>query len=163
MPVQYYVLPVLICIGIWIWKRKIGLAVLAGYMLFVFSYTVLVRKVETRLEFGMVPFWSYKAIFGNGYSPVSDQQLIIQIISNIAMFIPIGVLLGRIIGWKSIVIGCAFSSLIELIQLITRRGLFEFDDIFHNTLGTVIGYWIVLIWTKLRNHREDHAQSRKKE
>lgn len=40
-------------------------------------------------------------------------------------------------------IGCACSVSIELTQYFTGRGLFEFDDIFHNTLGAVIGYIIM--------------------
>ena len=36
------------------------------------------------------------------------------------------------------------SLLIELAQLISYRGLFEFDDVIHNALGTAIGVLIVL-------------------
>ena len=34
--------------------------------------------------------------------------------------------------------------LIELAQLISCRGLFEFDDVIHNALGTAIGVLLVL-------------------
>ena len=34
---------------------------------------------------------------------------------------------------------------IEIVQLITHRGLFEFDDIIHNTIGAVIGAVIVVV------------------
>jgi len=34
--------------------------------------------------------------------------------------------------------------LIELAQLISFRGLFEFDDVMHNALGTALGVLIVL-------------------
>ncbi|MBR4027500.1 MAG: VanZ family protein [Lachnospiraceae bacterium] len=33
---------------------------------------------------------------------------------------------------------------IEVLQLFMKKGLFEFDDIFHNTLGGVLGYVIYL-------------------
>ena len=36
------------------------------------------------------------------------------------------------------------SMLIELAQLISYRGLFEFDDMIHNALGTAVGVLIVL-------------------
>ena len=36
------------------------------------------------------------------------------------------------------------SMLIELAQLISYRGLFEFDDVIHNALGTAIGVLLVL-------------------
>jgi glycopeptide antibiotics resistance protein len=44
----------------------------------------------------------------------------------------------------AIVCGSLLSSSIEVIQLISHRGLFEFDDIIHNTLGTVIGIGMFL-------------------
>ena len=31
------------------------------------------------------------------------------------------------------------SLIIELTQLMSRRGLFEFDDVIHNTLGALLG------------------------
>ena len=39
----------------------------------------------------------------------------------------------------SVVVGLLLSASIELVQLVSHRGLFEFDDIVHNTLGVVIG------------------------
>ena len=34
--------------------------------------------------------------------------------------------------------------LIELAQLISCRGLFEFDDVIHNAIGTAVGVLLVL-------------------
>ena len=43
---------------------------------------------------------------------------------------------------------------IELLQLISRRGLFEFDDILHNMLGAFIGVSIfVLVETVVKKKR----------
>ncbi len=69
------------------------------------------------------------------------------LVGNIIMLMPLGFLLpiwfGNIDNWKKvIVIGFAVSVTIEVTQLITARGLFEFDDIIHNTLGAVAGYYI---------------------
>ena len=49
----------------------------------------------------------------------------------------------------SVVVGLFMSSAIEVTQLILHRGLFEFDDIFHNTLGTVIGIGVFVLITRL--------------
>jgi glycopeptide antibiotics resistance protein len=46
---------------------------------------------------------------------------------------------------RVILLGFFTSLTIEILQLVAKRGLFEFDDIFHNTLGVAIGYWI---WRK---------------
>ena len=45
-------------------------------------------------------------------------------------------------------VGFIFSSVIELSQLLLKRGLCEFDDVFHNTLGCVIGYGVgvMMLW-----------------
>ena len=72
-----------------------------------------------------------------------------QIISNIPLFIPFGVIAGYIWKWKSILLAAGFSSVIELVQLMSRRGLFEFDDIIHNTIGTAIGFGLIVLIQKL--------------
>jgi glycopeptide antibiotics resistance protein len=41
-----------------------------------------------------------------------------------------------------VMIGCGLSVCIELTQLVTARGLCEFDDVFNNTLGAWLGYVI---------------------
>lgn len=77
-----------------------------------------------------------------------NTELGIQIILNILLYIPLGYLLRftfpRIKAWQVIAIGCAMSALTETTQLVFRLGLFEWDDMIDNTLGTVIGvicYW----------------------
>jgi len=45
-------------------------------------------------------------------------------------------------------IGLSFG--IEVIQLVFKLGLFEFDDVFHNVLGAVIGYGLWRVWRKFR-------------
>ena len=40
---------------------------------------------------------------------------------------------------KRVHFSAVFSVVIELLQLFFEKGLFEFDDIFHNTIGGIIG------------------------
>ena len=42
-----------------------------------------------------------------------------------------------------------YSVLIEPAQLVSFRGLFEFDDVIHNALGTALGVLLVLGMRKL--------------
>ena len=42
------------------------------------------------------------------------------------------------------------SFVIEVVQLVFKLGLFEFDDIFHNTLGAVIGF---VMWRAIRRRK----------
>ena len=62
------------------------------------------------------------------------------------MFTPIGVLTGLIWKWKGLLVVAAFSVGIELLQLISQRGLCEFDDVIHNMIGALIGLMLVLLF-----------------
>ena len=45
----------------------------------------------------------------------------------------------------SLLIGVVCSAIIEILQLLLHRGLFEWDDIFDNTVGFLIGaggFWL---------------------
>ena len=63
----------------------------------------------------------------------------IHVIGNLIVFIPLGILLCKLFGWKGVIFAILFSTGIEIIQLVSRHGLFEFDDIFNNSLGSIIG------------------------
>ena len=150
MPIIYYVVAVAVFGAMQLWKKKWDLSLLVAYMFLVLAYTVLKRAPGAELNYGMEPFWSYKAIFAGGFSPVSRKTLFIQILANVVMFVPIGFLAGRLMGWKGIVLGFGFSVIIELMQLLTGRGLFEFDDIIHNTLGAIIGFGTCVLLRRIR-------------
>lgn len=60
------------------------------------------------------------------------------------MFIPVGVLSGLIWRRKGLAAGAGFSIAIELLQLVTARGLMEFDDVMHNMIGPTVGIAIVM-------------------
>ena len=65
-----------------------------------------------------------------------------EILLNVLLFIPLGVLIGlqyRLRPMQVFLIGVFFSAMIETTQLITCRGLFEWDDILHNGLGALVG------------------------
>ena len=87
-------------------------------------------------------FYSYRDAWVN-WKAASWRAIIL----NYVMFIPLGILLpllGKIFrkGYVCYLAGFLFSAFIELVQLCTHRGLFEFDDLLGNTVGTMIGYGI---------------------
>ena len=51
-------------------------------------------------------------------------------------------------------LAAGFSMLIELAQLVSFRGLFEFDDVIHNMIGALIGVGVVMIGRKLLGESE---------
>ena len=124
--------------------------VLALYLSFVAQITITSRITDVRPLYNLMLFWSYQAI------AEGRTTLIMEVFWNLVLFVPIGILLMIILTVKrkwliTVVFGLLLSSCIEVVQLIFHRGLFEFDDIFHNTLGTVIGIAIYIIVFKLRS------------
>lgn len=74
-----------------------------------------------------------------------------EILLNIALFVPIGFLLGGMMQKgivKVLLIGCVLSSLIELLQLASGRGLCETNDVIHNTVGCMVGYCLAMLLYK---------------
>lgn len=109
------------------------------YLALVLYYTVFMRSPDFYLpQFEL--FWSYEKWFAG------DWVLGKEILCNISMFIPFGFLLSATMPFHKrlclivFVAGFLFSCIIEILQLELMRGLFEFDDIFNNTIGAFLGY-----------------------
>ena len=124
-------------------RRAALLTIFFIYILTVLWYTVFKRNIAIHnAQFEL--FWSYKKWFAG------DTDLGQEIIANIVMFIPFGFLMSALLpttpsfkGGKkaAVVISAAiiFSLIIETLQLVLMRGLFEWDDVFSNTTGAVAG------------------------
>jgi len=77
------------------------------------------------------------------------------VIENILLFIPYGFLSAWLIKevrnvMVCTMLGAATSLLIEWMQLLTGRGIFQIDDVITNTIGTTIGCIVCVIIIKLR-------------
>lgn len=98
------------------------------------------RQIELRLFWTIREAWTYK-----------NTSYWFFIIGNIVGFVPLGVVVPLFFKnmrsyFKVGLVGFAISLLIETTQLIFRLGLFEFDDLFHNTLGTIVGYCLYVFF-----------------
>ena len=45
--------------------------------------------------------------------------------------------------WKALLVSCGISVTIEALQFLFMRGFSEVDDVMHNTLGCLIGWFMV--------------------
>ncbi len=75
-------------------------------------------------------------------------QVWLNVLLNIALFVPLGVLplVFRYAEKWYLMLATGFltSLAIELIQLVTRRGMFDVDDLFCNTVGAMLGWGLVM-------------------
>ncbi|GAV25394.1 VanZ family protein [Carboxydothermus islandicus] len=79
----------------------------------------------------------------------------INIIANIAAFIPLGFLLLRLLDKgnkfkKIILISLILSLLFEIIQLITGIGNFDIDDVILNVIGSMVGVIVYNLFEKVK-------------
>ena len=148
----------LLCIGavgffiILGWKRgwrKIAGLLFVEYVFLIYCLTVICRKVsEGTTGHNFTLFWSYEAI-KNGRVDLAAENIM-----NVVIFVPVGILTALVIysklklfktGLFIIALGLFISSSIEAMQFFLKRGFSELDDVFHNTLGCLIGFMIVAI------------------
>jgi glycopeptide antibiotics resistance protein len=79
----------------------------------------------------------------------------INILGNILIFIPIGVLISvltpnRHKGWLALTIGLAISLTIEIVQLSFVIRVFDVDDLILNSTGAWLGFLIFLILNNVK-------------
>ena len=144
IPWWYYAIATFLGVAAWrVWKKP-SLGLLLGYAFLILTETVLIRKPFSGQHFNPEFFWSWRQwkIQRN------------QILTNVIMFAPVGVLTGHQWKWKGLWFAAGLSAAIEILQLVTSRGLCEFDDAFHNVIGAVIGIGIVMIGRKLLGESE---------
>lgn len=113
--------------------------VLLTYVAVVYASCVFTRTPTGRHMASLVPFWSWGEVISH-----RDRGLLKENLLNLVLLLPAGVLLpwarGRSMrAWELAACGVVLSGGIEVLQYVLERGLFEWDDIFHNTIGLVVG------------------------
>jgi glycopeptide antibiotics resistance protein len=120
------------------------LFLLSCWLLLVLGLTTLSRGANFTGSFNIDFFSSYINAW-NKWS-ISELQLIIF---NMLMFTPLGFLLP--LFWKkaekfkiTLFVSIGLTVCIEIVQLLTGTGIFELDDLFHNCIGSLFGYFCIM-------------------
>ncbi|MEW4369514.1 VanZ family protein [Paenibacillus kandeliae] len=103
---------------------------------------------NTPYRYNLIPLRTIADFATMRIGTVMDQW--INLLGNIAVFVPFGLLIPLV--WRVRMLHFAgvfalFILLLESVQLMTRRGAFDVDDIFLNTLGACVGY---IAWYGIR-------------
>lgn len=127
-------------------------AAFSVYIVGIVHFTLFYRDVANTIHYELALFWSYKVVWEE-----FSVTMWWEIVNNILLFVPMGVLLPLMFEKcqklrRVFLITFLSSFTIEACQLVFKIGLFEFDDMFNNTLGGCLGYGICrmgyLIWKK---------------
>lgn len=124
----------LIVVVVWkTWRWEGGL--LAGYAFLVLAGTLLIREANGGDHLQLELFWSWRV-----WKAQKN-----QILTNIVMFVPVGILAGWMWKWRGLLVAVGLSAVIEILQLISSRGLCEIDDVIHNAFGALIGVSVIML------------------
>lgn len=116
------------------------------YIVIVLGATLINRAPNSSNNYiNTYVFETYMSIW-YGYSSFEFRNLIL----NILMFIPFGFMLPLLFKkcekfYITYFLIFGMSLFIEISQLVSKRGLFEVNDLINNTLGGVIGYGFVMV------------------
>ncbi len=149
--------------------RELCLVLFTGFFVGLLSLTVMPRWYMdgghiyamvrpfswdfTRSSFNSVPFDTIQKYFDRGH----DALFVINILGNIAMFMPVGFCLPLLWKrWQGVLrvtlVSMLLSCTIEFLQIFVYRSV-DIDDVILNTLGGLLGYicWRIfnLIFKKL--------------
>ena len=141
-------------------KLQCSAAILLSlYIVVLLYFTVTGRYSHEEYEYQINFFTSYRWFFEH-----NGEQVLRQLLINFVMLMPVGFLLPIIINTKhKFLITMALSLLltvfIETMQLITKCGSFEIDDIINNFVGAVIGMLIYMLLNKIiQNRKGNHYE-----
>ncbi|MFT9494796.1 VanZ family protein [Anaerosolibacter sp.] len=120
----------------------IGYSMLLSYwMIFGFG-----RITRPEYMYNLKPFATINQYLHiNSFNP---SIWIVNLAGNIGVFVPFGILIPLTFGGRYMkLLGTFLSGLfvLEVLQLITKRGSFDIDDFILNTIGVTIGYSIYRI------------------
>ena len=122
-------------------STAVGSVATVLYFVLVIVITFGSRLPDPHIQYQLVPFLSHKLALQG------DENEQFQILCNVLLFVPFGItypFLNFAKNGDSIVgllkYAFIFTFGIEFLQLLTRIGCFEIDDMINNVLGAVIGY-----------------------
>ena len=145
-------------------KRKIqwGTVVFLVIYLIVLAYVCFLSEAYGRTEmqntyhYNLIPFreiirfYTYRELIG-------IEAFVLNLIGNVIAFVPFGFMMPILkmkYRYSKKVIGMTFllSLTVECIQLLTRVGSFDVDDLILNTLGGIFGFGLfhVVNWIRRR-------------
>lgn len=140
--------------------RALGRAAFLCYILLLVYFLFFaegygrVPEIEMGYRYNLIPFtemrrfWVYRELLGTF-------AVVTNILGNVVGFIPFGFIMPVISPkmnslWFVTLCGFALSLVVECIQLVTKVGCFDVDDLILNTLGAFFGYIIFEICNRIR-------------
>ncbi len=125
------------------WVCFIAYLSLLGYL--VFFSSGLNREDHAEYRYNLTLFQEIGRYYGVGMRTGSWRLFLWNVVGNVCVFVPFGVLLPMLFKKCQkfipvLLLSFELSLVIEIVQLVTRVGSFDVDDLLLNTIGGILGY-----------------------
>ena len=145
--------------------RLIGLALFIAYLVLLNHFLFFAEEygrqaLSEEMQYNLVPFREIRR-FWNNRQTLGMSAVMLNILGNVAAFIPLGMILPVITPFihiypgaaQTVIAGFVYSLLVEITQMLTKVGSFDVDDLMLNTLGTAVGYLLFILGKKVFHGR----------
>ncbi len=126
---------------------------LIALVYFLFFSEQLGRVPSDEYKYSLVPFKEIRRYLRYGRA-IGGYYVMLNLLGNIVCFMPFGFVLPVISRnqrkfWKITLLSFLTSLLVELIQLVSKVGSCDVDDMLLNTLGGMTGYVLFRIFHRI--------------
>ena len=132
------------------WVCFLAYLLLLGYVLFYASW--FGREEHAEYRYNLTLFQEIGRYYGVGIRTGSWNLFWLNVVGNICVFVPFGMFLPKLFArcrnlFFVTVLSLELSLCVEVIQLMTRVGSFDVDDLLLNTVGGILGYLVYKVFT----------------
>ena len=127
------------------WVCFIAYLLLLGYA--VFFSSGFGREEHADYRYNLTLFQEIGRYYGVGIRTGSWRLFLWNVVGNVCVFVPFGIFLPALFAkcqklFSVFFFTLEFSLMVELIQLVTKVGSFDVDDLLLNTIGGILGYFL---------------------
>lgn len=133
---------------LFLWVCFIAYLLLLGYLVFLSSY--MGREGHDTYRYNLIFLQEIGRFYYYGIRTGEWDLFLLNVCGNVAVFMPIGAFLPKLAKrcrniFLTTLLSFELTWSIEIVQLVTKVGSFDVDDIFLNTLGGIIGYLLYMM------------------
>lgn len=135
------------------WVCFLAYLLFLSYLLF---YSAGFDRVEhEEYRYNLTMFQEIMRYYDYGMRTGNWKLFVLNVIGNIVVFMPIGMFLPSLFSrcrnlFFTAILSFEISLCVEVVQLVTKVGSFDVDDLLLNTLGGICGYLVYMIYRGIK-------------
>ena len=148
--------------------KFLHLLLLVAYLIFLFYFLFFAESMgrygSGNYRYNLTLFREIRRFLSVWRDPKYALAVLLNLVGNVIAFVPFGYFEAALLHPKNrwylaLALSFELSLCVELLQLWTRLGCFDVDDLLLNTFGGLCGYWLYLIVGVIRKaHRKRRAK-----